>query len=59
MCLYRSSLHSNLVHALVLIVLGLRSSFSYADRKRRLTELLHSQKNFCSKYSGSGEVLVV
>lgn len=34
--------HHKLVHVLVLIVLSLRGSFNYADRKHRLAKLLHS-----------------
>jgi len=36
------TVHSKLVHVLVLVVLSLRDSFNYVDRKHRLAKLLHS-----------------
>ena len=34
--------HTKLVHVLVLIGLGLRDSFNYANRKHKFAKLLHS-----------------
>lgn len=36
------TVHSKLVHVSVPIVLGLRDSFNYADRRHGLSKLLHS-----------------